>query len=260
MAHWKKDCWYNVPVDGKGKSKGKGKQKSTPTWVPKGKGKGASGERKCWNCGETGHMSSECKKPKKAVNSLAGQSSTQEPESHDALGGLSLASVGKNFEHVKKDDTKISFGIDSGAAATTLPKDWCTDYPLEKVGIGKGYYSASGEAIPDLGRRRLVVTTAVRARVTKVRRALIRGYDMRLTGHQVVFDMEDGVDMSYVLHKKTARRSSRCCGAGPGTWTWRLCLARSRRECWRRSRRRAVDSLLLFSGRPRGRKTGSTSR
>ena len=88
---------------------------------------------------------------------------------------------------------KVSFGIDSGAAATTLPKDWCTDYPLEKVGIGKVYYSASGEAIPDLGRRRLVVTTAgsvkaVRVRVTKVRRALISVYDMCLAGHRAVFD------------------------------------------------------------------------
>ena len=210
MGHWKKGCWYNVPVYGKGKSKGKGKQKPT-----KGKGKGASGERKCWNCGETGHMSSECKKPKKDVNSLGGQGSngepeSHEPESHDALGGLSLSSVERNNEYGRKDVTRVSFGIDSGAAATTLPQDWCTDYPLEKVGIGKGYYSASGEAIPDLGLRRLVVTTAgsvkaVRARVTKVRRALISVYDMCRTGHRVVFDMEDGVDMSYVVHKKTGQ-------------------------------------------------------
>ena len=70
-----------------------------------------------------------------------------------------MSSVGKNKEYGRKDDKKVSFGIDSGAAATTLPKDWRTDYPLEKVGIGKGYYSASRESIPDLGRRRLVVTT-----------------------------------------------------------------------------------------------------
>ena len=28
-------------------------------------------------------------------------------------------------------------------------------------------------------------------------------YDMCQAGHRVVYDMEDGVDMSYVLHKKT---------------------------------------------------------
>ncbi len=194
-----------------GQVHGQSKQKSTPTWVPKGKGKGTSVERKCWSCGETGHMSPECRKPKKAVNSLVGQRSSEEPQSHDALGGLSLSSVGKNNEYGRKDDTRVSFGIDSGAAATTLPQDWCTDYPLEKIGIGKGCYSASGEAIPDLGRRRLVVTTAgsvkaVRARVTKVRRALISVYDMCMAGHRVVFDMEDGVDMSYVLHKKTGQK------------------------------------------------------
>ena len=196
MGHQKKDCWYNVPVEGKGKQQAKGKGKHT-SWNPKGKGKGSS-DRKCWNCGETGHMSSECTKPKKAVNSLVGQRSSEEPESHDALGGLSLSSVGKNNEYGRKDDTRVSFGIDSGAAATTLPKDWCTDYPLEKVGIGKGYYSASGESIPDLGRRRLVVTT--------VRRALISVYDMCMAGHRVVFDIGDGVDMSYVLHKKTGQK------------------------------------------------------
>ena len=46
---------------------------------------------------------------------------------------------------------------------------------------------------------------AVRARVTKVRRALISVYDMCLAGHRFVFDIEDGVDMSYVLHKKTGQ-------------------------------------------------------
>ena len=69
---------------------------------------------------------------------------------------------------------------------------------------------ASGEAIPDLGQRRLVVTTAscvkgVRVRVTKVRRALMSVYDMCSVGHRVVFDIGDGVDMSYVLHKKTGQ-------------------------------------------------------
>ncbi len=92
-----------------------------------------------------------------------------------------------------------------------MPQDWCTDYPLEKIVIDKGYYSASGEAILDHGRRRLVVTKAgsvkaVRARVTKVRRALISVYDMCLAGHRVVFDIEDGVDMSCVLHKKTGQK------------------------------------------------------
>ena len=202
FGHWKKDCWYNVPVAGKSKPTGGGKQKPTTS---KGKG-GSSGDRKCWNCGETGHMSSACKKPKKkvSVNSL------EEPQPEDALGGLCLSAVGKYIENGRKGDAKVSFGIDSGAAATTLPQDWCTDYPLEKVGIGKGYYSASGEAIPDLGRRRLVVTTAgcvkaVRVRVTRVRRALMSVYDMCLAGHRVVFDIEDGVDMSYVLHKKTGQ-------------------------------------------------------
>ena len=97
-----------------------------------------------------------------------------------------MSSVERNNEYGRKDVARVSFGTDSGAAATMLPQDWRTGYPLEKVGIGKGYYSASGEAIPDLGLRRLVVTTAgsvkaVRARVTKVRRALISVYDMCLT-------------------------------------------------------------------------------
>lgn len=45
----------------------------------------------------------------------------------------------------------------------------------------------------------------VKARVTKVSRALMSVYDMCASGHAVVFDLNGGKYASYVLHKESGR-------------------------------------------------------
>lgn len=157
MGHRKRDCWYNEKNQQGSKANEKGK--------PHKSGKSV---RKCWSCGENGHLAASCKKGGN-VNAL------QEPASEDTLSGLYLASAGV-VVGTEPAGAKISFGLDSGAAVTTVPKQWRQDYPAEANGVYKGYRLASGEEIADLGMRRLMVVAdgsvrGVMARVTKVSRA-----------------------------------------------------------------------------------------
>ena len=67
--------------------KAKGGQKG------KGGGKGANAAKTCWNCGESGHMSSQC--PKKKVRSVEESTASQAGSSQDTI---MVGSVGSCFD------------------------------------------------------------------------------------------------------------------------------------------------------------------
>ena len=67
-----------------------------PRAVRKGKGggKGANAARTCWNCGESGHMSSQC--PKKKVHSV--EESTTASQAGSSQDTIMVGSVGSYFD------------------------------------------------------------------------------------------------------------------------------------------------------------------
>ena len=67
----------------KGGQKGKGK----------GGGKGANAAKTCWNCGESGHMSSQC--PKKKVHAVEESTTASQASSQDTI---MVGSVGSCFD------------------------------------------------------------------------------------------------------------------------------------------------------------------
>ena len=70
-GHWKRDCWYNDTAKSSGKGSGKGKSKTPPQPAPNKAAAGDKKEAKSRNCGEKGHMSAQCRKPKKAMGSVS---------------------------------------------------------------------------------------------------------------------------------------------------------------------------------------------
>ena len=66
VGHWKRDCWY-----AESSQKGSGKSKSKQASPAKTAADADGGKGRCWNCGETGHLSAQCKKPKKAMSSVS---------------------------------------------------------------------------------------------------------------------------------------------------------------------------------------------
>ena len=59
----------------------------------KGGGKGANAAKTCWNCGETGHMSSQC--PKKKVRAVEESTTASQAGSQDTI---MVGSVGSYFD------------------------------------------------------------------------------------------------------------------------------------------------------------------
>ena len=59
----------------------------------KGGGKGANAVKTCWNCGECGHMSSQC--PKKKVHAVEESTTASQAGSQDTI---MVGSVGSYFD------------------------------------------------------------------------------------------------------------------------------------------------------------------
>ena len=116
--------------------KAKGGQKG------KGGGKGANAVKTCWNCVETGHMSSQCPKKKKfhAVekSTTASQVGSQDPimvglvESYFDVGSvnevtLEPRSAGENICSMAapnvREGESVDIEIDSGAEVSCLPRE-----------------------------------------------------------------------------------------------------------------------------------------
>jgi hypothetical protein len=105
--------------------------------------------------------------------------------------------------------TTVSFGIDSGAAASVIPPTMCFDYPLHRDDrYGERYRSASGHTVIDQGRRDVYVamqgaTKMLRMRVLDTTKPLISVYDLCKTGHRVVFEIdEQGNDLSHAVRTR----------------------------------------------------------
>ena len=106
---------------------------------------------------------------------------------------------------------KVSFGIDSGAAVTAIPRALGADYPITEKPSGARYLSATGETISDEGQRKLMVQTGgtlrgIKGRVTGVRRPLLSVFDMVKSGHRVVFEQDQhGNDISHAVHIESGK-------------------------------------------------------
>ena len=106
---------------------------------------------------------------------------------------------------VKRDNETVTFGLDSGAAVTIIPRSSCVDYPLIAPKEDITYTAAGGQQIADEGSRHIFVKPpkeaprCIRARVGNVRKALLAVADLTDTGHRVTFDDDFGL----VEHKKS---------------------------------------------------------
>ncbi|CAK0798994.1 unnamed protein product, partial [Prorocentrum cordatum] len=210
-GHWKKDCWHNPANKGAGSGKGAppkgGKGKDA-----KDKSKANNTKNMCWNCGETGHLREECKKPKK-VHSIEEVVDDQ----GGSLGHLFLPLSAVSLAGVSSEKGRtMRVGIDSGAAVTAVPDCHCKGYPLYKntPSTGRSYESAAGENIWDRGERRLLCRAdgrlrGLRARACKVNKPLLSVYDMCKAGQMVVIDFDsNGSDRSHSIHKATGEKTN----------------------------------------------------
>ena len=110
---------------------------------------------------------------------------------------------------------KVSFGIDSGAAVTAIPRALGADYPITEKPSGAKYLSATGETISDEGQRKLMVQTGgtlrgIKGRVTGVRRPLLSVFDMVKSGHRVVFEPDIHETSNLATHIHVSRTRT-CC-------------------------------------------------
>eukprot|EP00971_Amphidinium_carterae_P130784 2590702-Amphidinium_carterae.2 len=142
----------------------------------------------------------------------AGASSSQQ-----MVAGLYLAALkAVGNHHGRNTNHRLTVSVDSGVAASVLPKDTVSQYPGERdAQYGRSYESATGERVQDMGLVSVAcscqgMTRVFRARKTNVTRGLSRGLlavkDMVDMGHRVVFDMDHGEDVSYALHKESGQR------------------------------------------------------
>jgi len=94
-----------------------------------------------------------------------------------------------------------------------LNEDEFLYYPLNEKGKGRKYQCANKTFIRDKGSRNIFGHVKGRAkisawnfRVTKVHRALMSVSQMVDKGYRVVFDADNGVDISYFVNKDTGSK------------------------------------------------------
>ena len=238
-GHWKRDCWYADTNNTNKKGSGKGKSKTPPPPAPYKAAAGDKKEAKCWNCGEKGHMSAQCRKPKKAMGSVSQEAAAAQPASPTPLAAPGAASASKAAPEPLVGGTMralylssvgltepepgclaavsattgrrevLRLGVDSGAACSVVPPSAASDYPLlQDAQSGTKYVVANGSEVKDHGMRKLLGECrgrlrAVRARVSDVHKPLLAVYDMCTAGQRVVFEIRDGQNASYAEHVQT---------------------------------------------------------
>ena len=206
-----------------------------------GKGKStrvarANAAKNCWNCGESGHMSSQC--PKKKVHAVEESTTASQAGSQDTI---MVGSVGSYFDvgsvsevtiEPRGADEKIcSMGapnvregesvdveIDSGAEVSCLPVNIgaCT-YPLHETRLsmcGGHHVAAGGGKLHELGARILgleaanvrgdVVSLLARFRVMNIGKALLSTQDLSRCGWETVFSADCG--NPYLVRKASDTR------------------------------------------------------
>ena len=105
--------------------------------------------------------------------------------------------------------------VDSGASASTMPKEWCKHVKLWETPesrAGQGFHAANGEEIPNLGRRDITLMTRegairdMKFEVCGVTRALGSVSQMCRAGHRVIFNPPDDPQGSYIEHVEFKQR------------------------------------------------------
>ena len=228
----------------KDKGKGGGKPGGRGGKPGSGKGKSARFDGKCHRCGKPGHRSKDCRSvlhsieeyhddwawnqdwsetpalenastiaPSASVSQIAPSSATTASGQPLQTGCLWIATLSLNGDDCRQlmaisDAKHIVFGVDSGAAATVIPKDCAPDVELQP-GDNVSFLAADGSVISELGKKSLVgkmtgdqELRGIRAKVAPVHKALLSVADMVDQGHRVVFDSEDDGG-SFAVHKAT---------------------------------------------------------
>ena len=210
--HWKRDCPQN---------KGKGQQQPNNNGGGKNNNNNAADSgRKCWNCGEKGHMSSSCPKKRSGqAASLQTGGDTASMASTTLLNTTAGSLQGLYLNAFVDSDAPVGhkcvFSVDSGASRSVIGKDVAADYPVVSDDIvGTEYRTATGEVVRDRGVKHLVADIGGKVRVARgrvvpgVAKNLMSVYDMCTSGHRVVFELgEDGSDRSYITHRPTGSQT-----------------------------------------------------
>ena len=103
----------------------------------------------------------------------------------------------------------LRMGIDSGAARSVIPLHAANDYPVtQDERSGTKYVVADGHEVKDQGLKKILGAChgrlcAVKTRVTDVHKPLLAVHDMCLAGQRVVFEIRNGVNLSYAEHVDT---------------------------------------------------------
>ena len=231
---WKRGHLASVcRSSGTSQLKAKGGQKG------KGGGKGANAAQTFWNCGVSGHTSSQC--PKKKVHSV------EEPTTASQVGSsqdtITVGSVGSFFGvgsvsgvtlELRGADEKIcsmsapdvregesvDLEIDSGADVSCLPPNIGADtFPLHETRLsmcGGHHIAAGGGKLHELGARILgleaakmrgdVANLLVRFRVMNIGKALLSTQDRSRCGWETVFPTDCG--NAYLVRKASDTRIS----------------------------------------------------
>ena len=205
---------------GKGRGKGKGKNPDRGKGKHKGKHKGQEGKRgkKCYSCGSPDHFAAQCPHPNHRQVASLSQSGTDQqhqdgPEHYDIsddgpesapVYGIMLSSLEISGLEEQKNE-KVTFGVDTGAAATVMKFRECKDYPIDES-LAQNYTAANGSSLQGKGQRVLesVEGLFVRTGVSdQLRKNLLCVADMCDVGHRVVFDNDEGY---YAEHKQSGQR------------------------------------------------------
>ena len=111
-----------------------------------------------------------------------------------ALNDLNEVSELMAVKEVRHGGRKVSFGVDSGAAATVIQSMECTDYPVDRK-QKKVFRTAGSTMLETEGRKTLELADGclVRADVAQdLSKNLMAVAHLCDSGHRVVFDNDEG--------------------------------------------------------------------
>jgi len=220
-GHFAKEC--RQPGGGAHKpQQGQQSQSSRPQAAPKA---GARDKKDivCHKCGKKGHYAKECRgKSVHAVEGGEAGADDDEPEDEEEevhglfLNAVETAPTCQPCARTGGAPKIIRAGVDSCAAVSVIPSDGpdhLPHIPVVKDGKSTTYYTASKHPVVDQGSKvvkgfahGMGPMIAHKFRVAKVARALMSISEMVDKGMRIVFDKENGVDVSMITAKATGTK------------------------------------------------------